>query len=91
MFNCQGDVLNVDAPSASKRRNYKEDSDSGMSESEEEEEIFAADDVNDSSIVDNTGQGLKSGWALNQRSKWSSRFKVGHRLPQDAAKRLARR
>ena len=81
----------ADAPSSSRRRNYKEDSDSGLSESEEEEDLFAGDDSTDPTIMDNVGQGAKFGWALSQRDKWASSFKVGHRLPQDAAKRLARR
>lgn len=62
-----------------------------MSESEEEEDLFAGDDSTDPTIMDNAGQGAKFGWALNQRDKWASSFKVGHRLPQAAAKRLARR
>jgi hypothetical protein len=81
----------ADAPSAGRRRSYKEDSDSGVSESEEEEELFAAEDAHDPTIVDNVGQAANYGWTLNQRNKWADSFKVGHRLPQDAAKRLARR
>jgi len=83
--------IRADAPSAGRRRNYKEDSDSGVSESEEEEELFAAEDAHDPTIVDNVGQAANYGWTLNQRNKWADSFKVGHRLPQDAAKRLARR
>ncbi|KAL0019631.1 hypothetical protein WJX77_005620 [Trebouxia sp. C0004] len=80
-----------DAPSAGRRRNYKEDSDSCLSESEEEVDLFAAEDAHDPTIVDNVGQTANNGWTLNQRNKWADSFKVGHRLPQDAAKRLARR
>ena len=54
-------------------------------------ELFAAEDAHDPTIVDNVGQAANNGWTLNQRNKWDDSFKVGHRLPQDAAKRLARR
>ncbi len=54
-------------------------------------DLFAAEDAHDPTIVDNVGQAANNGWTLNQRNKWADSFKVGHRLPQDAAKRLARR
>lgn len=81
----------ADGPSTSKRRNYKEDSDSGLSDSDEEDqqELFTVDD--DPTIVDNPGQGAKSYWVLNQRNRWSGHFRGSTRLPQDAAKHLARR
>ena len=84
-------VWTAAAPSTSKRRSYKEDSDSGLSESDEEDrrELYTVDD--DPTIVDNPGQSNKSYWVLNQRDKWSGRFKGSTRLPQDAAKHLARR
>ena len=84
-------LASSDAPSTKTRRNYKEDSDSGLSESDEEDkqDVFTADD--DPTIVDNPGQGNKSCWTLNQRNKWSGHFKGSTRLPQDAAKHLARR
>ena len=53
--------------------------------------LFAAVDADDPTIVDNVGQAANNGWTLNQRNKWGDSFIVGHRLPQDAAKRLARR
>ncbi|KAL3131285.1 hypothetical protein ABBQ38_000578 [Trebouxia sp. C0009 RCD-2024] len=79
------------APSTSKRRNYKEESDSGLSESDEEDrqDLFTVDD--DPTIVDNPGQSHKSYWVLNQRDRWSGHFSGSTRLPQDAAKHLARR
>ena len=54
-------------------------------------ELFAAEDAHDPTIMDNVGQAANNSWTLNQRNKWGDSFKVGHRLPQDAAKRLARR
>ena len=79
------------APSTSKRRNYKEDSDSGLSESDEEDlqGVYSVDD--DPTIVDNPGQSNKLYWVLNQRDKWLGHFKGSTRLPQDAAKHLGRR
>ena len=90
-FSASATMLFADAPSTSKRRSYKEDSDSGLSESEEEDQqdLFAVDD--DPTIVDNPGQGNKPYWVLNQRTRWSGHFKCSTRLPQDAAKHLARR
>lgn len=84
-------LLSAAAPSTAKRRNYKEDSDSGLSESDEEDrqDLFTVDD--DPTIVDNPGQSHKSYWVLNQRDKWSGHFTGSTRLPQDAAKHLARR
>ena len=82
----------VDANAAKPRRNYKEDSDTGPSESDEEEQDpFAAGNDDDPTIVDNQGQSGFKGWALNQRSKWGTCCKGSYRLPQDAAKRLSRR
>ena len=85
-------MCDADGLASTSRRNYKEESDSGPSESDEEEQDpFAAGDDDDTSIMDNQGQSGLKGWALNQRSKWGTTFKGSTRLPQDAAKHLARR
>ena len=79
----------ADGLSASKRRSYKEDSDSSPSESDEEEahDPFAGGDLDDPTIVDSTGQLNRAGWALNQRNRWESHPK----LPHELAKQLGRR
>lgn len=82
----------ADAPSAGRRRNYKEESDSGPSESDEEEaqDPFAADDLDDPTIVDSTGQVNRAGWALNH-SRWEGDLQGRPKLPRELAKQLGRR
>lgn len=88
-----GCIVPADAPSASRRRNYKEESDSAPSESDEEEahDPFAADDLDDPTIVDSTGQTNRAGWALNQPSRWEGDLQGGPKLPRERAKQLGRR
>lgn len=79
----------ADGLSASKRRSYKEDSDSGLSESDEEEahDPFTGGDLDDPTIVDSTGQFNRAGWTLNQRNRWEHH----PQLPLELAKQLGRR
>lgn len=83
----------ADVPITGRRRNYKEESDSAPSESDEEEahDPFAAGDQDDPTIVDSTGQANRAGWALNQRSRWEGELQGSPKLPQELAKQLGRR